>query len=98
MNMKKKIRQKYCLIYNEMRGAMSSRKRRNMMIVLSPGAITRQVFSYRMNSCPATAETCFCRCSGIRSPLRKGTERENVLQADIKKARHFDVPGYMKII
>jgi hypothetical protein len=25
----------------------------------------------------------------------KGTERESVLQADIKKARHFDVPGLM---
>ncbi|MDR1244645.1 MAG: hypothetical protein LBJ98_01540 [Endomicrobium sp.] len=84
--MKKKIRQKYRLIYSEMRGVMPSREGENMLILLSFGAIILQVFGHRMNSCLAAAETCFCKCSENRSLHENGTERKSVLQADIKKA------------
>jgi hypothetical protein len=70
MNMKKEIRQKYRLIYSEMRVVMPSLKRQDGM-PLSLRAITLQVFGYRMNSCPSDAETRFCKCSENRGSPRK---------------------------
>jgi hypothetical protein len=67
---------------------MPGRERKNIMIVLLSGTITLQVFGHRVNSCPSGAETCFCKCSEIVARHENGTERESVLQADIKKARH----------
>jgi hypothetical protein len=71
MNMEKKIRQKYRLVYRETRGMMPSREKRTMLIVLSSGTITLQVFGHRVNSCPSDAETCFGKCSENRGSPRK---------------------------
>jgi hypothetical protein len=68
-----------------MRGVTPSHERKKYADCVIVRNDNLQVFSRRTNSCPVDAETCFCKYSG--------TERKSVLQAGIKKARHFDVPG-----